>query len=230
MRCCRISPSGCGVATIAFAGLLVFGAVRAEASPISLSAVLTGDGRAGNPDNLHILVSIVGDTTSNVTDWVVDLAMDPDHPSAALHEFYFNLVGASADYAVHDFTPAGWSLSATDVGNANGSGNTSFMFENEGPNNTVTNSVNLTFKVTKDTGLFAVNDFLLATSSCSNDVDLGCGQIGAHVGSLHAAQGESDSGFALGGYAAGPSLPEPALLVMLGIGLLITARRYRRLP
>jgi hypothetical protein len=198
------------------------------AAPFSINATLTGDGRAGNPDNLTIDVTIIGDDTSNVTNWIVDLTMDLTHPDAALHEFYFNMAGASGDYTLSNFNPATWSLTATDVNNANGSGNANFMFEVSGPNNTVTNAINLSFTLTKDTGLFAVSDFLTAVQGCSNDADLGCGQLGAHIGSLVAGQGESDSGFALGDYTI-TQAPEPVSALLFGTAVAFAAaRRYRR--
>ena len=201
--------------------------VAVYAAPFTINATLTGDGRPANPDNLSVDVTISGDDTSNVTNWVVDLTMDAFHPGAALHEFYFNLAGSSADYTLANFNPATWSLTATDVNNANGSGNASFMFEVSGPNNTVTNAINLSFSVTKQTGLFALSDFLTAVQGCSNDVLLGCGQLGAHVGSLTAGQGESDSGFALGDYTT-TQAPEPASMLLIGTGLALAFRRHRR--
>jgi hypothetical protein len=54
----------------------------ASASPISISEALTGDPRLGvSFQDLRINVSIVGDTTSNVVNWLVDIA-SPLHPSA----------------------------------------------------------------------------------------------------------------------------------------------------
>src|SRR5687768_4082841 len=86
--------------TLALAAAIWCGvAPPAHAEPLYLSATLSGDGRAKNPDNLSVLVTITGDTASNVSSWVIDLAMDDTHPAAALHEIYFNLLGSSTDYA-----------------------------------------------------------------------------------------------------------------------------------
>lgn len=210
-------------------GLFVLlAASMAGASPYLITSTLSGDGRPGNPDGLKIIVTIAGDTTSNVADWTVDLDMPVAHPGASLHEFYFNVVGSTSDYALSAFNPASWALTGTNIG-AQGSGNANFMFEESGPNNTVTNGVNLTFVLTKLTGDFLVTDFTGAADSCSRDLALGCGQLGAHVGSLVAGAGESDSGFALGGYKLS-SIPEPGTLALLGGGLAAVIARRRQVP
>ena len=79
--------------------------------------------------------------------------------------------------------------------------------------------------------------FLSALTSCSNDVVLGCGQLGAHLQSLTIPTPPggvtADSGFLLGTYLspAPPPLPEPGTLsllaaVFLALGLL-QVRRIR---
>jgi hypothetical protein len=204
-----------------------------HAEPLFVSATLSGDGRLNNPDDLSALVTITGDTTSRVSSWVIDLAMTDSHPAAALHEIYFNLLGSSTDYAIANVSPATWSLTATDVKNAKGSGNANFMFELQGPNNTVTGGSSLAFDVMKKTGLFALEDFLLAGDGCSRDAALGCGQFGAHIGSLTHASGQSDSGFALGDYSvrtAVAQVPEPGLLVLMSLGMAGFAARRRKQP
>ena len=65
-------------------------APQAEAVPFTVTSVLTGDARPDNPDNLFVNVTITGDTTSNVTNWLVDLD-SPAHSSARLGSFAFNI-------------------------------------------------------------------------------------------------------------------------------------------
>ncbi len=205
--------------------------VVASATPFVITAELTGDGRPANPDGINIDVEITGDTTSDVTNWVVDLDMAAIYPNAALHEFYVNLLGDSSEYAFSGFNPNTWLLTDTDGNNAQGSGNANYMFQLEGPNNTVTNGVNLTFSVQKLTGDFTLDDLLDTMAECSNDAALGCGQLGAHVGSIGVRAGQS--GFAMGDYFYDPSrnpqaVPEPMSLTLLGSGLVAVAARARR--
>ena len=211
--------------------LLLTTPLIAAAVPFNITSELTGDGRPGNPDGLDVDVTIVGDTTSEFTFWTVDLDMALVHPDASLKQFYINLDGSSDDYEISNFDPGTWSVTSTDGGNANGSGNWDYMFELSGPNYTVTNAINLSFTIEKLTGDFTVSDFLSAPVECSNDEDLGCGQLGAHVGSLEAGPNESDSGFALGTYDRPntvTAVPEPMSLTLLGSGLVALAARARR--
>ena len=211
--------------------LLLATPLVASATPFVITSELVGDGRAGNPDGLNIDVTITGDTDSEFTNWLIDLDMAVSHPLAALHEFYVNLVGLSSDYEISGFNPASWSVTSVDGGNATGSGNWDFMFEIEGPNNTVTNAIPLSFTVKKLTGDFLISDFLNTPTECSNDAALGCGRLGAHVGSLNAGPNQSDSGFALGDYRQSTQIqavPEPMSLTLLGSGLVAVAARARR--
>lgn len=224
----------CRLGTVALVAAIWCGfAPPAYAEPLFVSATLSGDGRLDNPDDLSVLVTIAGDTTSNVSSWVIDLAMSDRHPAAAVHEVYFNLLGSSTDYTIANVSPATWSLTDTDVKNAKGSGNADFMFELQGPNNTAVGGVSLSFDVLKKTGLFTAEDFLLAGDGCSRDAALGCGQFGAHIGSLTDAPRQADSGFALGDYSlrtTAAQVPEPALLALMGAGAagFLVRRRQRR--
>jgi hypothetical protein len=204
------------------AGAFAAGAVPASATPIELTTVLTGDPRPGGPDDLTVLVSIVGDTDSNTTTWTVDLDMASSHPHARLDEFGFNLFGLSSQYSVSGlslpYTPAEDTL--------NGSGGTQFLMTLNDPNgkmNDATNITSLTFSVIK-TSNFTLADFLDAPLSCSNDSLFGCNQLGAHVQGL-GAHGE-DSGVAVGNFEP-IAVPEPGtlLLVSLGAGAAVFRRR-----
>ncbi len=200
--------------------------IPAMAVPIGINAILAGDPRVGNPDDINLLVSITGDTTSNLTSWTVDLDMAATHPTARLGEFGFNLLGAASDYTIGGLSLP-YSIDTND--NLQGSGNASFLFTLTNPAgmvNDATNAVSLFFTVTKNTGNFSLSDFLQAGSSCSNDNVLGCGQLGAHVLALNAGQGESDSGVALGTYEGEPTtVPEPSGLLLFATGLAFAARR-----
>jgi hypothetical protein len=217
-----------------YVGVVVFAVVMglasvAGATPFSINSTLTGDPRTGNPDNIILNVTILGDTTSNLTAWTIDLN-SPLHPNAALHEFNFNLVGLFTDYSFGNFNPTTWSISGGS--NASGSGGADFIFQADSTTHNVTNAVNLTFNATKLTGNFLVSDFLNAALSCSNDAALGCGQMGAHVGSLVAGSGQSDSGFAMGNYSTTSNppapIPEPGSLLLTGVGAAWLARTVRR--
>ena len=208
----------------------------AHATPVVINASLVGDARLSNPDNLLIDVTITFDTTSNVANWVVDIN-SPLHPDAKLDEFYFNMAGTLANYSFSGYSPAGWEI--TSPASTAGGGSISFNFEALDPAGQpnaadVTNSTNLTFTMTKAGGNFLVSDFLTATSSCSSDNTLGCGQLGAHLQSLVAGQGQSDSGFLLGNYrfddggGGQQETPEPMTLALVGLGLLAGAAVRRR--
>ena len=194
-----------------------------HAIPFTVTAQLTGDPRLSNPDNIFIDVSIFGDTDSNSVEWLVDLN-SPLHPNARLGTFAFNVDGAFSGYAFSGFSPDGWKITSGD--NVPGSGSADFLFETNDPAgnaNNVTNTVDLSFTMTNLWGNFTAAHFLDAGASCSSESEtLGCGQLGAHVKSLTAPRGMTDSGFAMGNYERPPTtnVPEPATLGLLGMGLL----------
>ena len=210
------------VCALVLLGLLC-GVSLAAATPISFSVTLTGDPRPNNPDGLEVVVSVVGDTTSNVTYWTVDLIMNTEHPNARLDEFGFNLLGLSTQYTFGNF-----SLPYTPVsGTLNGSGGTTFLLTLDDPSGNsrdATNLTSLSFTVTK-TSNFTMDDFLLAPVSCSNDTLLGCNQLGAHLVSLAGGA----SGVATGNFQPpSASVPEPSAMAFVGAGLLFAAAWQRR--
>lgn len=203
----------------AVAALLM--APSAMAVPFTLTSTLTGDPRTNNPDNIFVNVTIAGNSTTNFVDFTVDLN-SPLHPDAKLGAFYFNVLGSGSFYATN-FLPGGSSAWDFDDGeNASGSGSADFRFEvdDDGPHNNATNATNLSFRLIRNSGLLSAASFLNAGVSCGDSV-LGCAQMGAHVQSLTTTNHrQSDSGFVMGNYQTPPtSVPEPATLSLLGLGL-----------
>lgn len=206
------------------AALALLAAPSAMAVPFTLTSTLTGDPRTNNPDNIFVNVTINGDDSTNFVNFIVDLN-SPLHPNARLDAFFFNVANIGL-FQFSNFTPGG--SSAWDAGggsNAAGSGGADFDFEvdDDGPGNNATNSTNLTFRFSWLGGNLSALSFLNAESSCSNDVVLGCGQLGAHVQSLTTTNWrQSDSGFTMGNYERTPpptTVPEPGTLALLGLGL-----------
>jgi hypothetical protein len=217
-------------AAVAVVGLA--GAPQAEAVPFTITTTLTGDFRADNPDSLLVNVTIIGDTTSNVTHWLVDLDMAL-HPDATLDVFAFNILTES-DQSVtfSNFTPSDWTI--TSGNNVPGSGGADFLFESNDPSgssNNVTNGVSLSFDATLDIGTWSTLNFLNAALSTGDGIPDPGAQLGAHIRSLSTAgcAGCSDSGFASGNYQPPTSVPEPTTLLLMGLGMVGAGiRRARR--
>lgn len=206
----------------------------AEAVPFTISSVLTGDFRTDNPDNILINVTIQGDTTSNLTTWIVDLNSPTAHPDMNLFAFAFNVLGGSfSDFSFSAITPGGWSFSQG--GNTSGSGGADFVIEANdpaGPSNNVTNSVPLTFTLAYNLGNWTEAMFYDAPLSTGGGIPAPGAQLGAHVRSLSTigCSGCSDSGFASGDYDRPPttSVPEPSTLLLMGLGVGAMVLRQRR--
>ena len=229
MRACSFK-----VATIAAAVVTVIAgsAARVEAVPFTITSTLTGDIRATVPDGIIIDVTVTGDTTSNTTAWVIDIN-SPAHPNARLDVFAFNLAVNSSLLSFNGFSPTGWTM--TGGNNVPGSGSADFLFESNDPpgnGNNVTNAVNLTFNAVLSSGNWTTAMFTNAPASTGGpQIPAGGAQMGAHVRSLSTANCTrcDTSGFATGNYSGPPSqVPEPASMMLLGLGLLGFAAAQQR--
>ena len=196
------------------------------ASAFPLTAQLTGDGRPNIPDDLVINVTITL-VDADTVQWTIDID-SPTHVNAKLDEFYFNiLTPVGGSFSFDGFSPVDWAVASPAT--TAGGGSIAFNFEAldpSGPPNAadVTNTVDLVFNMNLlGGGTFTEAMFLTAGTSCSSDVALGCGQLGAHLQALSPVPPNTlDSGFLLGTYVE-PSprpIPEPGTLSLLGAMLL----------
>lgn len=214
-------------------GLMLFTGA-AQAIPFQITSQLTGDPRPENPDYLVVDVTITGDTTSNLVSWLVDLN-SPLHPDMKLHEFYFNVSGNAMNYSFSNFSPLSWTAQTNDVVKGAGAGGATFTFELVDPPGqpkiNVTNSVPLSFDMSKLVGNFTIDDFLNAPTT---NTAVGTSQLGVHLQSLNKVgllTPTSTSGFAIGNYQQRiitESVPEPGVLLLMGSGLVGVALTRRR--
>jgi hypothetical protein len=204
----------------------------AEAVPFTLTADLVGDFRAENPDNLLVHVIVTGDTTSNLTQWTIDLD-SLLHPNLTLGGFFFNVDNPSGTSLTFlNVSPSSWSISSS-TQNAPGSGGAVFEFRSldpPGSSNNVTNSQNLTFTARLNGGLWTPEMLLNAPLSDGGGIPDPGAQLGAHLRSAVPCQGCSDSGFASGNFGGRPphSVPEPTTLLLMGLGMAGVVGYHRR--
>lgn len=210
----------------AVSAIAVFVAAFVGSAHGSISAQLTGDPRPGNPDNLIVDVSVTFDPTNDTTaEWLIDIN-SPLHPDIKLDVFVFNLAldlssGWESVISFTNFNPSSWTVNSPGDPNGGGFGNIDFNFEAVDPPGQpkvdVTNSQTLSFTATLLDGSFWSDSIFFNAAELTGAA--GTGQLGAHLQSLVAGSGESDSGFALGGYEDGDEpapgvVPEPLSLAV----------------
>ena len=190
------------VLAICFAGCACMAAATASATVIT--SQLMGE------DGLVMDVAIELDRSRAL--WTVNLS-SPQHDSAKIQNFYFNLWGDPSLYNFSDLSD-GWKIETPERPVTGvGGGNEGFLFRatSQGGAN---QAQGLTFTMTKAGELLPL-DFLNAPPWTSSRLQLSGGQLGAHV----TGRG---GGFAVGNYdtADRVAVPEPATVLTLGFGLL----------
>lgn len=226
---------------LAVTGIAIASSVM-PAQAFVITSQLTGDIRPENPDNLFVDVKITsgeGSYTANQAFWQVDIN-SLSHPNIKLDEFYFNLADSiKSKVQLSGFDPNNWTFNSPASVQGAGGVTPAFQFEilkDKNSATNVTNATNLSFLMTlTGGGSFSASDFLNAIVSKSNDA--GAGQLGAHLQSLSATGGQSDSGFAFGNYSSGSNgggikVPEPASLAGIGLvaGAMAVSRRRKVSP
>ena len=215
------------VAALATA-VILGSAVTATAEPFTIQAVLTGDFRADDPDNIVLDVTIVGDTTSNVTSWTVDLN-SPLHPDGVPGTFAFSIDGVSySDVSFSNFSPNAWSFSIAPGTNVPGSGGANFVFESEIRPEARTTLPIATSDVHRHIDERELESAHVHRCPAGDRRRYPVARRAAWraVQSLSTAgcAGCSDSGFASGNYA---SVPEPGSLSLLALGAVLLGSKVR---
>lgn len=209
-----------------------------------ISATLTGDIRADNPDNIAVDVFGSQGATGDVFNFSVDFnaSMATDHPTARLQQVAFNLdpiLSSNWDVSLTGASVGAWDVTGDSKNPGAGTGALTFTWllsDEPGPD-----VLPLTFDLTKlvadsyGADIHGENfwDADFATS------DAGIFQVSAKVGGLTLNGGAtSDSGTAVGCWAGGAdcggpdpqSVSAPGTIALLSMGLvgLVVARRQKK--